>query len=62
MWGVAQLVMRHVEKRYVQSPSISVQGFQALAAAFILVLSFCCAEYVSLYAVAREHSRASAMS
>ena len=40
MWGVAQLVMRHVEKRYVQSPSISVQPFPALTAAFILALAY----------------------
>ena len=55
MWGVAQLVMRHVEKRYDQSPSISVQRFPALAAAFILAMSFCCAEDGRLYAVARDH-------
>jgi len=48
MWGVAQLVMRHVEKRYVQSPSISVRRFTGLAAAFSPDLSFCCAEDVSL--------------
>src|SRR5262245_52627348 len=40
MWGVAQLIIPYVEKRYVQSPSISVQRFQALAAAFSLALSF----------------------
>ena len=62
MWGVAQLVMRHVEKRYVQSPSISVRRFTGLTAAFSPALSFCCAEDVSLYAVTREHLRASAMS
>jgi hypothetical protein len=39
MWGVSQLVMYHVEKRYVQSHSISVKRFPALAAAFT-ALSF----------------------